>query len=397
MSVARVSVFVLALPAILALSAILVLSGVLDLSGVSGCSRGPEPLRIGAVLSVTGPAAYLGEPEKNTLLMLQEELNASGGVDGHKVEIVLYDDASDVATAIQAATRLIEEDRVAVVIGPSTSGNTLAVRQLFAPARIPLVSCAASERIVRPVDPWVFNTAPLDRDAVGKILADARRRGFTRLAAISVIDGFGQGGRAVLRELIRAQGLALVADETYGPADTDVSAQLGRIRDAGPDAVICWGTSPGAAAVARERFRLGLAAPLYMSHAVASPKFLEQAGEAAEGVILPAGRLAVADQAQVGGHWKALLGGYVERYVRKYGAPPSTFGGHAYDAFMLVASAVHAGRSVEPQAIRDNLERIKGLAGASGTFTMSPEDHNGLDQGAFLMTAVEQGRLKVLD
>ncbi len=369
---------------------------VLACFAVLACSREPEPLRIGAVLSVTGSAAYLGEPEKNTLLMLQEELNAQGGLDGRKVELIVYDDASDVSQCIQAAIRLIQEDRVDVVIGPSTSGNTLAVRQLFGPARIPLVSCAASERIVRPVDPWVFTTAQLDRAAVGKILADARRKGYAKLASISVTDGFGQSGRAVLRELVRAQGLQLVADEVYGPSDTDVSVQLGRIRDAGPEAIICWGTNPGAAVVARDRLRLGLATPLYMSHAVASLKFLEQAGEAAEGIILPAGRLAVVDQVPEGGHWKALLGSYVERYGKKYGTPPSMFGGFAYDAFMLVASAAHAAKSAQPQKIRDNLERIKGLAGTAGIFTMSPENHNGLDEGAFLMVTIEQGRWKVL-
>ena len=363
---------------------------------VLACSREPEPLRIGAVLSVTGPAAYLGEPEKNTLLMLQDELNAKGGLDGRKVEVIVYDDASDVTKAIQAATRLIENDRVSVVIGPSTSGSALAVRQLFGPARIPLVSCSASERIVRPVDPWVFTTAQLDRDAVGKILADARRKGFTKLAAISVIDGFGQAGRAVLRELVRTQGLTLVADEIYGAAATDVSAQMGRIKDAKPEALICWGTNPGAAVVARERQRLGLTMPLYLSHAVASDTFLELAGAAAEGVILPAGRLAVVDQMPEGSHWKVLLGSYVERYARKYGKPPSSFGGHAYDAFMLAVSAAHAAASVQPQKIRDNLERIKGMTGTAGIFTMSPENHNGLDEGAFLMVTAEQGRWKIL-
>ena len=369
---------------------------VLACFAVLACSREPEPLRIGAVFSVTGPAAYMGEPEKNTLLMLQEELNAQGGLDGRKIELIIYDDASDVRQCIRAATRLIEEDRVAVVIGPSTSGSALAIRQLFGPARIPLVSCAASERIVRPVDSWVFTTAQLDRDAVNKILADARRKGYAKLASISVTDGFGQSGRAVLQELVRTQGMVLVADEVYGPSDTDVSAQLGRIRNAGPDAIICWGTSPGAAVVARGRHQLGLATPLYMSHAVASPKFLEQAGEAAEGIVLPAGRLAVLDQVPEGGHWKAVLGSYVERYSKKYGKPPSSFGGHAYDAFMLVASAAHAGKSVQPRKIRDNLERIKGLAGTAGIFTMSPENHNGLDEGAFLMVTIEQGRWKVL-
>lgn len=374
-----------------------VLAILLALSACLGCTREPEPLKIGAVLSITGPAAYLGEPEKNTLLMLQEEANARGGVGGHKVELVIYDDGSDVSSAIQSATRLIEEDRVAVVIGPSTSGNTLAVRQLFAPARIPLVSCAASERIVKPVDPWVFSTPQLDRAAVTKILADARRKGYAKLASISSADGFGQSGRAVLQELVRAQELALVADEVYGPSDTDVSVQLGRIRDAAPDALICWGIGPGPVTVARTRAQMGLAIPLYMSHGVASPKFIEQAGESAEGVMLPAGRLAVVDQVPSGHPQKALLAAYSQRYAQKYGTPPTTFGGYAFDAFMLVATAVQAGKSVKPQDIRDNLERTKGLAGTSGIFTMSTADHNGLDEGAFLLVAVAGGQWKVLD
>ncbi|MHC1701962.1 MAG: ABC transporter substrate-binding protein [Humidesulfovibrio sp.] len=370
---------------------------VLALLAILGCSKESDTIKIGAVLSVTGPASFLGEPEKNTLLMLQEELNAAGGVEGRKLEIIVYDDESDVNKCVMAAKKLIEQDKVAVVLGPSISGNTLAISKFFAPAKIPLVSCAAAEKIVKPVDPWVFNTPQLDRHAVGKILADAKKKGYAKLAILTVSDGFGQAGRGVLQELIPAQGLTLVADEVFGPKDTDMSAQLTKIKGAAPDAIICWGTNPGPAVVARNRAQLGLEIPLYMSHGVASKKFIELAGAAAEGLVLPAGRLVAAAQVPDGHPQKALLTKYVADYTKKYGSAPSTFGGHAYDALMLVVNAVKAGKSAKPQDIRDNLEKTTGLAGTGGVYTMTPENHNGLDESAFLMVTIEKGEWKVVD
>ena len=370
---------------------------VLALLAILGCSKESDTIKIGAVLSVTGPASFLGEPEKNTLLMLQEELNAAGGVEGRKLEIIVYDDESDVNKCVMAAKKLIEQDKVAVVLGPSISGNTLAISKFFAPAKIPLVSCAAAEKIVKPVDPWVFNTPSLDRHAAGKILADAKKKGYAKLAILTVSDGFGQAGRGVLQELIPAQGLTLVADEVFGPKDTDMSAQLTKIKGTAPDAIICWGTNPGPAVVARNRAQLGVATPLYMSHGVASKKFIELAGEAAEGLVLPAGRLLASDQVPDGHPQKALLTKYVADYTKKFGSAPATFGGHTYDALMLVVSAVKAGKSAKPQDIRDNLEKIKAMPGAGGVFTMTPENHNGLDESAFVMITIEKGEWKVID
>ncbi|MDO9632361.1 MAG: ABC transporter substrate-binding protein [Humidesulfovibrio sp.] len=370
---------------------------VLALFTFLGCSKESDSFKIGAVLSVTGPASFLGEPEKNTLLMLQDELNAKGGVEGRKVQIVIYDDESDVNKCVMAAKKLIENDKVAVVIGPSISGNTLAIAKFFAPAKIPLVSCSAAEKIVKPVDPWVFNTPQLDRHAVGKILMDAKKKGYAKLAILTVSDGFGQAGRAVLQELIPAQGLALVADEVFGPKDTDMSAQLTKIKGAAPDAIICWGTNPGPAVVARNRAQLGITTPLYMSHGVASKKFIELAGVSAEGLILPAGRLVAVSQVPDGNPQKALLTKYVADYTKKFGAAPSTFGGHAYDALMLVTEAVKMGKSFKPQDIRDNLEKIKAMPGTAGVYTMTPENHNGLDESAFVMVTIEKGEWKVVD
>jgi len=362
-----------------------------------GCSKESDTLKIGAVLSVTGPASFLGEPEKNTLLMLQEQINAAGGVEGKKIEVVIYDDETDVNKCVMAVKKLIEQDKVAVVFGPSTSGNTLAVTKFFAPAKVPLISCAAAEKIVNPVDPWVFNTPSLDRHAAGRILADAQKKGYKKLAILTVSDGFGQAGRAVLQELVPARGFTLLADEVFGPKDTDMTAQLTKIKGLAPDAIICWGTNPGPAVVARNHAQLGLKIPLYMSHGVASKKFIELAGEAAEGLILPAGRLLASAQAPEGHPQKALLTRYVADYTKKFGAPPATFGGHTYDALMLVINAVKASKSVKPQDIRDNLEKVTAMPGAGGVFTMTPQNHNGLDESAFVMIMVEKGDWKVVD
>lgn len=354
-----------------------------------------DALKIGAILSVTGPASFLGEPEKNTLVMLEEQINAAGGVNGQPVEVIIYDDESDVNKCVMAARKLLDQDRVAVVIGPSISGNTLAITKFFSSAEVPLISCAAAEKIVRPVDPWIFNTPQLDRHAVTRILMDARDKGYKRLAILTVSDGYGQAGRAVLKELVPEQGFELAADEVYGPKDTDMTAQLTKIRGAGADAVICWGTNPGPAVVARNRVQLGLDTPLYMSHGVASNKFIELAGDAAEGLVLPAGRLVAVDQVPADHPQKPVLEAYVAAYTKAFGPQISSFGGYAHDAFALVMEAVRMGGSGKPADIRDNLEKITGFAGTSGVYSYSPENHNGLDESAFIMVTIENGAWKV--
>ena len=355
-----------------------------------------EPIRIGAIFSVTGPASFLGEPERNTALMLADELNASGGLLGRQVEVIVYDDESDVNKAVLASDKLLKMHRAVAVIGPSISGNTLAIMNKFERARVPLVSCAAAEKITSPVNPWVFKTPQSDRHAAERILAHAKAAGHSRLAIISVSDGFGQAGREVLKELIPGQGFTLIADEVYGPKDTDMTAQLTKIKAQNPDAVICWGTNPGPAVIARNRVQLGLDVPLYMSHGVASRRFIELAGDAAEGLLLPAGRLAVFEQIPEDHPQKALLTAYAKDYEERFKQPVSSFGGYAYDALMLVAEAIRLGGSAEPAAIRDNLERVKGFWSATGQFNFSPEDHNGLTQDAFEMVVIENGDWKIV-
>ncbi len=362
-----------------------------------GQSQAAEPLKIGAVLSVTGPASFLGEPEKNTLLMLEEQINAKGGVAGRKLEVIVYDDESDVNKAVLSAQKLTKKDRVAAVLGPSISGSTLGIMKFFEESQIPLISCAASEKIVNPVNKWVFNTPQLDRHAVIKILQAAKKKGVKSLAILTVSDGYGQSGRAVLQELIPAQGFTLAADEVYGPKDTDMTAQLTKIKELGPDAIICWGTNPGPAVVARNMKQLGLTTPLYMSHGVASDKFIELAGPAADGIMLPAGRLIVAGQLPDAHPQKKLLLDYAAQYQAKYKAPVSSFGGYAWDALMLVVKAVEMGKSARPEDIRDNLEKIQGFVATTGTYTYTPANHNGLDESAFVLVVIDKGGWKIID
>ncbi len=355
-----------------------------------------EPIKIGAVLSVTGPASFLGEPEKNTMEMVKEELNAKGGLLGRPIELIIYDDESDVNKAVLAAEKLLKKDQVVAVLGASTTGSTLAIMNKFQAAQVPLVSLSAAEKIVTPVNPWVYKVAPSDRLAVSRILKNAKAKGYKNIAILTVSDGFGQSGREVLKELIPAMGFTLTADEVFGPKDTDMTAQLTKIRDAKPDAIICWGTNPGPAVVARNRAQLGLTLPLYMSHGVGSKKFIELAGEAAEGLVLPAGGLLVAEQLPASQPQKALLMEYTKTYQDKFKAPVSTFGGHGWDSLSLVAKAIVMGKSDKPQAIRDNLEKIQGFPGIGGVFSFSPEDHSGLGENAFEMLVIQGGDWKIL-
>jgi len=375
-------------------------TGCLALLGLALCAASAlaaEPIRLGGIFSVTGPAAFLGEPERNTARMLEETLNAAGGLLGRKLEIVLYDDESDTTKAVTAADRLLKRDRVVAVVGPSTSGSTLAIAPKLEAAKIPLISCAAAKKIVEPVRPWTFKTPQSDLLAVQRIYQHAKTGGIGSVALLTVSDAFGAAGREELKALAGPLGMRLVADEVYGPKDTDTTPQLTRIKGTAAQALVVWGTNPGPAVIARNRMQLGLKIPLYMSHGVASKKFIELAGsENAEGVLLPAGRLLVVDQLPEGHPQKRLLAAYARDYEARFKQPVSGFGGHAWDAVMLVAQAIRDAGSASPAAIRDALEKIKGFQGTAGEFSFSPQDHNGLTAEAFAMVRIRRGDWELL-
>jgi branched-chain amino acid transport system substrate-binding protein len=293
--------------------------------------------------------------------------------------------------------RLLKRDRVVAVIGPSTSGSTLAIVPKIEEAKIPLISCAAARKIVEPVRRWVFKVAASDILAVKKIFTDLKQRDLTKIAILTASDAYGAGGREDIKELAPKMGIALAADEVYGPKDTDMTAQLTRIKGTAAQAIVVWGTNPGPAVIARNRAQLKIATPLYMSSGVASKRFIELAGpENAEGILLPAGRILVEGQLPASHPQKSLLGGYIKEYERRFNQPVSTFGGHAWDAMTLLAQAMRNAKSAEPAAVRDAVEKVRGLYGTAGEFNFSADDHSGLTEEAFAMVRITKGDWELL-
>jgi branched-chain amino acid transport system substrate-binding protein len=351
-----------------------------------------DTIKIGGIFSATGPASFLGEPEKNTAKMVEEAINAAGGINGAKIEFIVYDDETDATKAVTAFDRLVKMDKVAVVVGPSTTGNTLAVVPKAEEAGIPLVSCAAAKKITLPVKKWVFKTAPSDEPAVRKIYKHAQSSGISKIAIISASDGFGAAGREELLAIAKEMGIQIVADEVFGPKDTDMTAQLTKIKGTDAQAIVCWGTNPGPAVITRNRVQLGIKTPLYMSHGVASKKFIELAGaDNAEGVMLPAGRLIVEPQVPADHPQKKVLSTYKTNYETNFKSEVSTFGGHVWDAVLLIAEAVKVAGSTEPAAIRDGLEKVQKVYGTAGEFNLSATEHNGLTDEAFVMVKITGG------
>lgn len=352
-----------------------------------------DPIKIGSVLSVSGPAAFLGDPELKTLQLYIEKINAEGGVLGRKLELVHYDDGSDAAKANSFTKRLIESDKVDVLIGGTTTGATMAMAPLVEKASLPFISLAGAVVVIDPVKKWVFKTPHTDRMAAEKVFEDMKKRGITKVGLLSETSGFGASGRKETQAVAAKYGITLVADETYGPKDTDITAQLTRIKGTpGVQAVFVFGLGQGPAVVTKNYGQLGMTAvPMYQSHGVASDEYLKLSGKAAEGVRLPTPALLIANSLAAGDAQKAVVTGYDKAYKDKYKVDPSTFGGYALDALNLSVDAIKRAGGTDHEKVRAALESTKGFVGTTGVFNMSPTNHMGLDLSAFRMVEVKNG------
>ncbi len=349
-------------------------------------------VKIGAVLAVTGPASFLGDPEKKTLEMYVDQINANGGVNGQKIKLTVYDSGGNPNKSKTFATRLIEQDKVDAVIGDSTTGATLAIMPVFEDAQVPLISLAGAVQIIQPVRKWVFKTPHTDTMACEKIFADLKKRKLTNIALISGTGGFGKSMNAQCHKVAPKYGIKIVHDETYGPRDTDMTPQLTNIKNAkGVQAVVNPGFGQGPAIVVRNYRQLGIKMPLYESHGVCSKQFIKLAGDAANGVRLPCAALLVADKLPDSDPQKKVVVGYKTKYEKKTGQQVSTFGGHAYDALMILTGAMKRAGSADKAKVRDEIEKTHGFIGTGGVFNMSPKDHLGLDLSAFHMLEIKGG------
>ncbi len=369
--------------------------------GLSGCNKGKSqqaaaPIKIGAIFARTGGAAPLGGPEARTAEMLVEKLNAAGGVNGRKIQLIVKDSATSPEKALSLAKQLIEEEKVLAIIGPSTSGETMAIKNLCQESKTILLSCAAAEEIVNPVASYVFKTPQKDSDAARLIFQTMKARGLTKIGLVSANDGFGKAGNTQLTKLAPDYGITLVISETYDKQETDLTGVLTKIKGAAPEAVINWSIVPAQSLVAKNMRQIKLDVPMFQSHGFGNIKYVRDAGEAANGTLFPCGRLLIADSLPDTHPQKAVLMAYKKEYESRHkGEEASSFGGYAYDALLILTEAIKKAGSAEGGKVRDAIEGLTGVAGISGMFNFSPQDHNGLALDSFEMLTVKDGKFAI--
>ena len=350
-----------------------------------------DTIKIGALIAVTGPAANLGLPEARTLQMLVDDMNASGGLLGRKIELILKDTKANTENAVSFAKQLVEESQVIAIIGPTTSGESMAVKGYADQNEQILISCAAAETIVNPVAKWVFKTPQMDSFAAQMIFTTMKKLGISRIGVVVSSSGFGAGGKAQLEKLAPANGITIVASEVYDTAATDLTAVLTKVKAQNVQAIVNWSIEPAQSILLKNMKQLAFDVPVFQSHGFGNIAYVTAAGKAAEGVIFPAGRLLVADTLPASHPQKQLLTAYAKEYQDKFKEDVSTFGGHAYDAFQILTTAIRKVGSLDKYKVRDAIEGLKNFVGTAGIFNFSATDHNGLTMDAFEMLTVKDG------
>ena len=365
------------------------------LSGAFAQAAEP-PIKIGAILAITGPASFLGAPEARTLEMLVAETNKKGGVMGRQVQLIIKDSGASPEKAISFAKQLIEEEKVFAIIGPSTSGETMKIKSIAEEGKTILMSCAASEEIVVPVAKYVFKTPQKDRDVVIRIFQQMNKMKITKIGVLSSNTGFGKGGKGMIETLAPQHGITIVANEVYDKAASDLTAEVTKLKAANVEAIVNWSIEPAQAIAIKNARQIGIKAPIFLSHGFGNIKYVEIAGAAAEGVLFPAGRLLVADQLPKNNPQRDLLLKYKKDYMSFCsGEECSTFGGHAYDAYIILMKGIETTKSTDKEAVRTAIENLKGFVGTAGIFNFSPPDHNGLGLDSVEMLTVKNGKFAI--
>ena len=351
-----------------------------------------EPYTIGAVLSLTGGQAGLGQPEENAIKMEVDRINADGGINGHPLEVLVEDDASDVDQAVAATTKLIEQDEVLAIIGSTGTGQTMAMRTEIDSAGIPEVSLAGAAVVTTEFDPLVFQTTWTVKLIGPLALEYLKNKGLTKIGLITEDTGFGKDGRAFLNENAADYGLTVVSDQVFKPADTDMTGQLTVVKSAGADVVLMWSSVSASSIVPKNMAQLNMDTPLVCSHGVARQEFIDGAGAAGEGVIAFAGKVLAPEAYGVGTEAYDVATSFVERYTAEYGTAPDHYAGHAYDGLYLVVEAMkRLDEGFTPAELRDEIEKTDGMPGIGGTFTFSSTDHNGMTANDIVRYRIEGG------
>jgi branched-chain amino acid transport system substrate-binding protein len=376
---------------------LLATAGIVMIAGLT-TAQAAEPIKIGSVLSATGPAAFLGDPQVKTLQLYIEKINKEGGVLGRPLQLIHYDDGSDATKANGFGKRLLEDDKVDIVVGGTTTAATMSMVPLIEKAGMPFVSLSGATVVVEPIKKWVFKIPASDRMAAERIFEDMKKRGLTKVALLSETSGFGASGKKESEAMAGKMGVTLLANETYGAKDTDMTPQLTKIKNT-PEVqtLLVFGFGQGPTIVTKNAKQLGVGLPIYQTHGVATDEYIKLSGAAAEGVRLPAGPLLIHDKLPTNDAQSGVVAQYAKTFRDRYKEDVSTFGGYAYDGLMIAVDAIKRAGSTDKAKVRDAIEATKGYVGTTGVVTMSAGDHMGLGRSAFRMLEIKNGDWTLVD
>jgi branched-chain amino acid transport system substrate-binding protein len=380
------------------------LLAILFVAGVTVASAA-EPIKIGAFYSLSGPAAAIGTPTKLVTQMVVEKINKEGGINGRPIELVLGDTESEPTKAVMVAKKFINVDKVAAIIGPDRTDLGMAVKKLIEEAGIPTFMTVGGDPVIMGGGPlgtykWVFKSPQRSSTAVEKVYTYLQKHNLKKVALITASDGFGKDGKGWLEKLAPKYGVTIVADESFNPKDTDMTAQLTKISGTNPEAIVCWTIGPAGAIVAKNVKQLNIKTPLFQCHGLPDPKYVELAGAAAEGNIMPSTRLMAWEQLSDSDPQKPVIKEFVHLYNDEYKHskefPINTHSGYAWDAIYIVANAMKKA-GTDPEKLREAIENTKGYVGVSGIYNLTPEDHNGLGVDSMILVRVEDGKWKLIE
>jgi branched-chain amino acid transport system substrate-binding protein len=361
-------------------------------TGGSSSAASAEPIKIGAIVSLTGTYAGIGEPQKKVIEMEVKRINDAGGINGRKIEVLIEDDGTDETKAVAAVTKLIDQDKVVAILGTSGTSTTMAIRSAVDKAGIPEVSMAGGNAVTGKFDPLVFQTAWSNALVIPYELAYMKKHGITKIGVISDSGGYGKDGESLIKTSVAQYGITITSDQTFNVGDADMTAQLTNIKKSGAQAVVMWTAGKEAATVVKNAKALGLTVPMYGSHGNARLEFAQGVGADGNGFLFGAGHVLVPSTYGTDTAEFKVATKFIDNYKAAAGATPSTFAGHAYDALYLVTDAAKKiNGEITGTALRDQIEKTSGFPGIGGVFTFSATDHNGLSDKDLSFYEIKDG------
>jgi branched-chain amino acid transport system substrate-binding protein len=364
---------------------------------MAGWGFAAEPIKIGAFFALSGPGTNIGTPTKLVAEMVAEKINKEGGINGRPIELVIGDTESDPAKAATIAKKFIHSDKVAAIIGPTATGEAMNVKKIVEEAGIPIfMTVGGDPPIMKETGPYtyIFKSPQRSSVAVQKLFGYLKDKKLTKVALITATDPFGKDGAVWLKKLGPNFGLTFVAEESFGPKDTDMTAQLTKIKNANPQAIVCWTIGPAGAIVSKNKAQLGIKVPLFQCHGLPDPKYIELAGKASEGDRMPSTKLMAVNELKDDDPQKPVIKNFIMLYQDKgfdKQFPINTHSGYAWDAIMIVANAMKKA-GPDPKKLREAIEQTKGYVGVSGIYNLTAEDHNGLGVDSMVIVEVKDGK-----